>query len=624
MLESFMINDKPLIQLQSIKYIAGYNYNINQPSLAVVVSINKHNNTLKLLSEVDIIIKQLIPSYNKDDYKEINDINIIKRLLIITNLFSNLTKSPKFSNSEIMLQKKFTTVYIPVMGHDQNIQKNIISWAIDIFSGNYKKIKQHFNPLLKSFKRASPKGLNTYRILKLAHGYNIPWKHLSNNVFQLGWGSKSRLIDSTFTDETSVISAQLARDKLTTKQLLKSVGLPVAQSIIVNSKNEVIKIAKKLGYPLVVKPTNLDGGKGVSAGLLSEKLILKAYEKAKSLSRSIMIEKHFEGNDHRLHIHNGKLYYSTLRIPGGVTGDGKSSIEHLINDLNISRKQKIGIHKQLIKDEELYDLLEVQNLTLESIPEDGKFIKLRSIANVSAGGTSITIENLNTIHKDNVELAKKAVSVLRLDVAAVDLLIPDITKSWMEVGAIITEVNAKPQIGDDARLGYLVKQLVKKEGRIPSIIIVGNADIEFINSVINQVKRKNFNIGVSTNSNIYKNNEITSNISPISLYDGGTALVNDPTIDAMIMYIENENMLSNGLAVDKFDILVLSSFQDNKRYTPNLHKSIINISKMTNQVLVDKDSNIWNGISKNIDKEISFVETVEIENSIKKIFSNSI
>jgi hypothetical protein len=64
---------------------------------------------------------------------------------------------------------------------------------------------------------------------------------------------------------------------------------------------------------------------------------------------------------------------------------------------------------------------------------------------------------------------------LRLDLAGVDLLVPDIARSWRETGGGICEVNAQPQLSGHLPRSLLPK-LVSRRGRIPVVVLIGLPD----------------------------------------------------------------------------------------------------------------------------------------------------
>ena len=612
-----------MIKITNMSYHPGYSHYINQPFFFFSISGYSPHNLKNEILEFDTVMNQFLPAYSSSSIQRFTFESINHRVAILIDLFYKEMNYPMLSNIILQFHNNIAHYYVPILGSELKVIKQFIIWIINILNGNHRELQNNFLKLSRAFKLIMPRGQNPYRILQLSHENNIPWKVLDGNIFQLGWGRKSRLMDSTTTDQTSLISMKLARDKTLTKKLLASVGLPIARSFIIYSRDEAIKMAKELGYPVVIKPANKDGGQGVSAGLSAEKYVLNAYEKARKISSEVMIEKHFEGNDHRLHILNGRLYYAAHRVAPTIAGNGKDTIRFLIQKLNESRKKPVDYGttistKLITHDEELEEILEEQNYHLNSILESGKKIKLRRIANVSTGGTSTRIEDLSIIHKDNVELAIKAVNTLRLDIAAVDLLIPDITKSWREVGAIITEVNAKPQVGNNDVLCNAMKMLLKEDGRIPTVLVIGDNNIQFNKNIVKKTKKEDFNIGITTNEKVYKNNRVIADNLTLNAYRSGTMIVNDPSIDAMIMYIENYSMLSEGLAIDKFDILVLL---DNTQKIQSYFKEVAYLSRMTSNIFVDKNIKIDKKLLINLNEEVKLLDSDEIENNIVELFT---
>src|SRR5690606_15149419 len=79
------------------------------------------------------------------------------------------------------------------------------------------------------------------------------------------------------------------------------------------------------------------------------------------------------------------------------------------------------------------------------------------------------------VHPDNRDLAVRVSRLMRLDMAGIDMITPDITRSWREVGGAICEVNAQPQL-TVSRLDIpfkIVGGLVRGDGRIPVVVVLG-------------------------------------------------------------------------------------------------------------------------------------------------------
>src|SRR5690606_20432602 len=110
-----------------------------------------------------------------------------------------------------------------------------------------------------------------------------------------------------------------------------------------NSKEELKEALNNFTLPVVIKPTGLTGGAGVTTGIRTIKKALHAYDFAieaiqtrdrPAWQTKIMIQEQVEGEDYRLLVINGVLRISTKRIPAFITGDGKKTIQELIDETN--------------------------------------------------------------------------------------------------------------------------------------------------------------------------------------------------------------------------------------------------------------------------------------------------
>lgn len=93
---------------------------------------------------------------------------------------------------------------------------------------------------------------------------------------------------------------------------LKKAGLNVPEYEVVNNLAEATKAAKKIGYPVVVKPTDNAGARGVKL-VKNEKELGKSFEESKSYRQEkskILIEQFLAGQEISTEslIYNGKIY----------------------------------------------------------------------------------------------------------------------------------------------------------------------------------------------------------------------------------------------------------------------------------------------------------------------------
>jgi cyanophycin synthetase len=420
------------------------------------------------------------------------------------------------------------------------------------------KFLDKIQSLVKRLKVYAPKGLSTLKLLEEAYLSGIAWSHVAHNTFQYGYGINSRWFDGTFTDKTSRISAVLARNKLCTSMLLLKAGLPVPEQYAVNNKAEAVLRANKIGYPVVIKPLNQDNGNGVFSMIMSDKMLLKAYQNAYHFSPIVLLEKHIVGKDYRLLVLNGQLIWAIERIPAGVTGDGVSSISSLIQDINQQRNNTK--HTSLCPIEvtdDTIDFLAEQGLDLTSVPESGQFIPVNRIANISTGGTPASV--FDKVHPDNKKLVEMAAKLLRLDIAGVDFISSNIEQSYLETGGKIIEVNAQPQLGvitTSHIYAQVLSTLMSNKGRIPIIVICSHDITEsFIQDLKFILLKHCINIGVAKDNTAYINNKKI--VCSQSLFDSGLSLLMNTDLDALIYCITYWDEIDRqGLPFDRYDTLL--------------------------------------------------------------------
>jgi cyanophycin synthetase len=400
-------------------------------------------------------------------------------------------------------------------------------------------------------------GFNQFHFIKNAHEMNIPWEVLHGGIALLGWGANSRWLDSSFTDRTPSISAKMARNKHWASNLLRKAGLPVPPQVMVNSKDELRRQVAEIGFPVVVKPCDQDGGVGVKAHLVSMEQVDQAYDEVAAISKMVILEKHVGGNDYRLQVVDGELQGVLERQPGGVYGDGVTGVLELVKNQNAERKHAQDDRKYLHAieiDEEAEDQLKSQGLSWTSIPDPGCFVRLRGACNVASGGVPVEIL-LEQVHPDNKFLAINAANVLRLDVAGIDLLVPDIGISWLESGAYICEVNAQPQMFTTMHGPMLRKLFGKSDGRVPVVLFLGeNQRRQSIVDFAEALQNDGVVAGYRTSSGAWIGNYCVQQSSR-SFYESVKILTVNRLVQCILMEVDSLDDIGSGWPVDKIDYI---------------------------------------------------------------------
>lgn len=427
---------------------------------------------------------------------------------------------------------------------------------------------------VKWLESVRPQGLvpNTMRFALAALDRGIPLRRLDRGVIELGWGAHAVRMDSSFTGRTGNVATRIARDKTATSRLLRAAAIPVPASFSVASLEQAKAAAQKLGWPVVVKPSNQDQGMGVVPDIRTPALLQTAFESAAGFSPgAVIVESHIAGDDHRMLVVGGRLLAATRRIPGGVTGNGLDSVTQLVQQVNTDPRRgtsKRSLMMELVLNAEALLLLAEQGLKPDSIVAAGLFVRLRRTANISTGGTALDVSGL--VHPDNRVVAERAARAVGLDIAGVDFLCPDISRSWREVGGAVCEVNAQPGfrphwLGDPQRdiNGEIVDWLFKdKPARIPVAAITGTNGKTTTAMMLHHLWATAGHVcGVTTTAGTWVGRDL---VSPKNLsgQPGAAILLGDPTVEAAVIEMPRKGLIVFGHPCDRYDVAALLNLQD--------------------------------------------------------------
>lgn len=440
-----------------------------------------------------------------------------------------------------------------------------LDWIFGVLAGPNRLEAQRAQTLtaasaLAMLEAVAPGGRNTRTLLQAAYSLDVPVKRLAGTAVQYGWGARSRWMESSFTDADSVISARLARDKKSSHALMKSAGLPVPLQVAVGSLEQACKAAATLGYPVVIKPADLDGGKGVEAGLRDEASLRAAYPRSRLHSKKLILEQHVAGKDYRLGVLNGRLAWVTYREPAGVWGDGESSVNELVGAANLDpqRGQQRWSHMALIElNVEAHELLLEQGLALGDVPPLGSFVRLRRAANTSLGGRPAKV-SFEDVHPDNAALALQVARLFRLQLAGVDLITPDISRSWREAGGAVCEVNGQPQfsVTSPEISRQVMAELVRGDGRVPIVVLLGDCCWgDWTQALHTQLSQAGLNAGFVLADGVFRGGDKRGSHRR-SAFDDVQALLLDTCIDAIVVATTGVEWLRSGMPVDRVDLVI--------------------------------------------------------------------
>ncbi|NIA27706.1 MAG: cyanophycin synthetase, partial [Desulfobulbaceae bacterium] len=410
-------------------------------------------------------------------------------------------------------------------------------------------------------------GPSTASLVNAAEDRDIPWIRLNRySLVQFGHGKYQQRIQATTTGRTGNIAVELAGDKEETNGILRDLGLPVPEQRIVRRASDAVRAAKRIGFPVVLKPLDGNHGRGVSINLKTDEEVEMGFKKAAEHGRTIIVESYIEGYDHRLLVVNGELVAAAKREPGHVVGDAEHTVAELVDIVNEDPRRGVGHEKTLTRlefDHQAERLLKKSGYNKDAVPKKGEVIYLRSTANLSTGGTAQDVTDI--IHPDNREMAIRAIRAIGLDIGGVDFLTNDISLSFREAGGAICEVNAGPGFRMHVApsegtprdvAGPVIDMLFPPESpkRVPIAAITGtNGKTTTSRMLAHVLKMTGFTVGMTSTDGVYIDGKLTvpgDMTGPTS----AQMILRDPSVDAAVMETARGGMIRSGLGYRRCNV----------------------------------------------------------------------
>lgn len=235
----------------------------------------------------------------------------------------------------------------------------------------------------------------------------------------------------------------MTRNKHKTNMILDCIGLKTPRGFVTGSYSKALELIRKknLKHPLLIKPLTSTRAKGVTWDINSRsdfKKAIKFVRKTESFKKlkNFLVEEMFVGSEYRILLMNKEIISCIEKRPAGVTGDGKSTIEELVEKFNEKRLRGFEIKI----DKAVKDVLRKNKLNFNSILPKDFFLKFRNITLMAYGGRSI-----NCTHKMSKyfkDICKRAIEILGLTYGGIDLMTKDISAKKGKY--VILEVNPNP------------------------------------------------------------------------------------------------------------------------------------------------------------------------------------
>lgn len=240
--------------------------------------------------------------------------------------------------------------------------------------------------------------------------------------FRLSYGGRSVACRESLSEFTSAVAMSICDDKATTRRIVERAGVDVPDQVLAGSADEISAFLDKHGS-VVVKPARGEQGKGIAIGLTETDEVMAAIDVARTFSNDVLVEECVTGQDLRLVVIDYKVVAAALRKPAEITGNGKASIQELIEFQSRRRAAATGGESKIVIDDEVQRCLSANGFTLEDILPEGQKLPVRRTANLHTGGTihDVTGETHHTL----IDAAIKAARAIEIPVTGIDLMVKD-------------------------------------------------------------------------------------------------------------------------------------------------------------------------------------------------------
>ena len=316
-----------------------------------------------------------------------------------------------------------------------------------------------FSPLFEDFRSliTSEKGAFLVTLAALDAGYDVVFSRTQNAVkakFKfiidefpaaqfIRVSAPRRSASPVFFDATCPLERTTAKklitvnDKLLTKKVFHDAGVlsPFGGAAHAGNLN-ILETFKRRGVRrVIVKPLRGSLAKGILSYVSPE---VAARHIASMRGEVFIVEQPVEGREFRTYVADGQVVAATERIPAHVIGDGRSSIQSLIEAENTYRAAHPEYATRLINAEAAAYKLDVDKRSVDDVPEDGERVEL-TLSTTTSTGTTYQY-GLETVPEDVIQASIDAAKALKLRFVALDV------RLHREGGPYILEGNGRPGI----------------------------------------------------------------------------------------------------------------------------------------------------------------------------------
>jgi cyanophycin synthetase len=409
-------------------------------------------------------------------------------------------------------------------------------------------------------------GPTTQAIVDEAGKRGIPFLRLDRyNLVQLGTGRHQRRIRASISSETGFVAVETVDDKQLTCTMLGDAGIPVPQTAEGSSAEEVIAFQHRISKPVTVKPRVGSQGRGISINLSTPEQIHRAFDWSQTFHPDTLAQETVYGNAWRLLIIDYRYVAAVKLTPPAITGDGRHTIQELVDLLNQDPKRGVGDRARLSRvtvDDVTRQIIGDAGYSLETVLPEKETLPLKHSGSLALGGSAVDVTD--EVHPVNRFLAERAARVVGLNAAGVDVIAPTLRTSLLENNGRFIEINSapdfrmhiRPTVGRGRNVAGPFVDMLFPEGNashVPIFSVTGSFGKSELVDLLSHCLTLNGHItGMAWSQGLFLSGQCMKK-GDMTAPENVQLILREPTIDSAVLETPCEGILRRGLGYERAD-----------------------------------------------------------------------
>jgi len=398
-------------------------------------------------------------------------------------------------------------------------------------------------------------------------------------VVQFGWGrNQRRCLGSMPIGFFSQEELQQVTDRARLLPKLEDANIPLADQdlefINRNQARRAQRSARRIGYPVMLRPRvaipmqhKFPDDHVFGPVRNDEQVALVVNHLTKQAGVDVWLESCVAGRHYSFLVLNNKVLSVVCCTPPDVIGDGRHTIAELARYRAEAAKDAMtrriwyGLAKS---DQAQVCRLQLEGLSMDSVPASGEAVALRGIATCCNGGTGTNVTREMPSRFSSIALESAEVAGWQ-HLAGIDLIINDLSGPAAVPNCVLTAIDPSPDFLLHSRLSEEAPYYIEdsylsllfpagRPSRIPTVAVTGtNGKTTTCRMVARILKVAGLKVGLSCSDGVYLGEELLLSGDESGVL-GANEVLADARMEAAVLETARGNMANMGIAFDHCDV----------------------------------------------------------------------